>query len=74
MLVPSELSRRGHARRLTHLSGTISSPAPQPDAAEPRDEAAPDAGHAEPDMATCLSQLEAMALESKDSEAAEDGP
>lgn len=59
-------------------SGDLGEPAggaaPQPDAAEPRDKVAPDAGHAEPDMATSLSQLKAVTLESKDSEAAEDGP
>ncbi|KAM7126335.1 Z-DNA-binding protein 1 isoform 2-T2 [Molossus nigricans] len=59
-------------------SGDLGEPAedtaPQPEAAKPRDKVAPDAGRADPDVATLLSPLETVALESKDSEAAADGP
>lgn len=57
-----------------HLSGTVSSLAPPPEAAEPRDEDPHEGHQADPNMATVTAHLEAMTLESRDPEATEDGP
>lgn len=48
--------------------------APQSEAAEPRSKLPHGAGQAEPDMSTFTSHLEAVTLESRDPEAAEEGP
>lgn len=70
---PGELNRLGYSRWLTHSFGCVSSPAPRQEATQP--DAFPhgdDVSQADPDIATFSSHLEAVTLESKDPEGAEE--
>lgn len=73
--VPDELNRFGYSRWLTHSFGYVSSPAPRQKA--PQSDKVPhgdDVSQADLDIATFSSHLEAVTLESKDPEGAEEDP